>query len=512
MMTFLTETHTRLTLPASAALLGLFVLFGRADSASQSQTTTYTMHSAAGRRNLVVRTGGATPMIALDQLTGTFGLKFTEDRSANGLVISTRGDRIFAFPGQSFVRAAGRVVALDGPVQRDRNTWLAPLDFLTKALGPAIGETIVIRRSSRLVLVGNVRVPEVGARIERTSAGARVVIAVQPATPARVVREGNRLTVRFEANALDPAAIGGFIPEFVTAAKVDGTAIIFDLGPSAVSHRVEDNRAAGTLAIEVFPAPVAPPKPRPTPPPPPTGPPQVDLPQSGIRTVVIDPGHGGDDGGAEGAGGAKEKDVTMLMARRLKATIEGRLGLRTLLTRDGDETVSLDRRTEMANNNKADVFVSLHANWSARAALRGIQIYTQGLDEHRGAGAAQIGGQRRTVPVVGGGSRVIEPVPWHLAQLPFVDQSATLGAVLTRHFAERSVLLSAKPAIQGPMRILMGANMPAVLIELGFLSNAEDEKALGSVEWQSSVIDGIVAALSEVRRGLPASAPMLESR
>jgi N-acetylmuramoyl-L-alanine amidase len=103
-------------------------------------------------------------------------------------------------------------------------------------------------------------------------------------------------------------------------------------------------------------------------------------------------------------------------------------------------------------------------------------------------------------------------VPWHLAQLPFVDQSATLGAVLTRHFAERSVLLSGKPAIQGPMRILMGANMPAVLIELGFLSNAEDEKALGSVEWQSSVIDGIVAALAEVRRGLPASAPMLESR
>ena len=115
-----------------------------------------------------MRTGVTPETIALEQLAGTFGLTFTEDRAANGLVIGTRGERIFAFPGQSFVRAADRVIALDGPVQRDRNAWIVPIDFLTKALGPAIGEPIVIRRSSRLILVGDVRVPEIGGKVERT--------------------------------------------------------------------------------------------------------------------------------------------------------------------------------------------------------------------------------------------------------------------------------------------------------------------------------------------------------
>src|SRR4029079_13358437 len=97
------------------------------------------------------------------------------------------------------VRAGARVGALDGPVQRDRNVWLVPIDFLTKALGPSIGQPIVIRRASKLILVGGVRVPEIGGGVERTATGARVVITMQPPTPYRVSRDGNRLIVRFDA-------------------------------------------------------------------------------------------------------------------------------------------------------------------------------------------------------------------------------------------------------------------------------------------------------------------------
>jgi hypothetical protein len=180
----------------------LFALMLTASPSSQGQTTTFTLYSADAKRSVIVRNGNPE-MVALEQLTNTFGLTFTEDRVANGVVIGTRGERILAIPGQSFVRTAGRVVQLNGPVQRERNTWIVPLDFLTKALAPAINESIVIRRSSKLILVGSIRVPEVGGHVERTAGGAKVVIAAQPATPYKVTRDGNRLTVRFEAVALD---------------------------------------------------------------------------------------------------------------------------------------------------------------------------------------------------------------------------------------------------------------------------------------------------------------------
>jgi N-acetylmuramoyl-L-alanine amidase len=98
-------------------------------------------------------------------------------------------------------------------------------------------------------------------------------------------------------------------------------------------------------------------------------------------------------------------------------------------------------------------------------------------------------------------------VPWDLAQLPFADDSAAFAAILARHFAEKGVPLHPRAATPAPMRILMGAHMPAVLIEMGFLSNADDEKALGSAEWQTMLIDGVIAALTEMRRGASASAP-----
>ena len=101
-------------------------------------------------------------------------------------------------------------------------------------------------------------------------------------------------------------------------------------------------------------------------------PPLLDLaPTGGIRTIVVDAGHGGTEDGAHGPGGTLEKNVTLSVARRLKAALEARLGVRVILTRDADATVELDERAALANNNKADLFVSLHANASVRASAVG---------------------------------------------------------------------------------------------------------------------------------------------
>src|SRR5207244_2902907 len=102
-------------------------------------------------------------------------------------------------------------------------------------------------------------------------------------------------------------------------------------------------------------------------PPTPTAAPPLDLSllgpaTGGLRTIVIDPGHGGEDEGVKGAGGTKEKDLVLAVARRLKAAIEGRLGVRVVLTREDDHNVALVNRAAIANNSKAALFISLHAN------------------------------------------------------------------------------------------------------------------------------------------------------
>ena len=513
MMDVLTRTPARSSLISSAVTMAAWcVLAAQSASALQGQSITYTLYSPEGKRSVIVRSG-SPDTVALEQLAGTFGLTFTEDRAANGLIIGTKSERIFAFPGQSFVRAAGKVIALDGPLQRERNAWVAPIDFLTKALVPASGQSIVIRRSSKLILVGAVRVPEVAIRIERTAAGARVSIAVQPMAPHKTSRDGNKLTVKFDAAALDATPATGFIAEFASAVKIDGTSVIVDLGPQAEVMKEAEDRTAGLLTFELMPAPPPPPPPPPSPAPgtakpapaaPPAGPPQVDL-SPGLQTIAIDAGHGGDDLGAVGADGVREKDLTLALARRLKATIEARLGLRVLMTRENDDLVTLDRRTEIANNNKADIFISLHANWSVRNSARGAQIYTPVVEAPR-PGGRQLDPKQATVPALGGGVRRVDAVPWDLAQLPFVDQSTSLGAILERQFTERQVALFARPTAQAPMRILRGAHMPAVLIELGFLSNGDDESLINAAGFQTNIFDGFLAALGEVRRGMPPGA------
>ena len=488
-----------LPLAASIAVstsIAVAVLYGQ---------NSYALYTPEGKLNLVVRSG-SPETFALEQLAAPFGLTFTEDRVANGLVITTRKGRIVAVPGQSFIQVAGRgVVGLDAPIRRERNSWVAPIDFLVKGLGPAIGEPVVIRRSSKIILVGNVRLPQVGGRVEKTPGGARVVLTVEPATPHRVSRDGSKLTVRFDAVALDMTPLTGFIPDFASAARVAGQSLIIDLGPSVATFTVNNTPDGASIDL-LLPAPVAPPTPAATP----TGPPQAaTLPQiemvPGIRTIVIDPGHGGDDEGAKGTNDTWEKDLTLQVARRLKAAIETRLGIRVLLTRDADEVLTVDRRAAFANYNKADLFLSLHANASVRAAARGAQVYSLDVANYPRL-PTEAESKRRTVPTLGGGTRVIEPVPWELAQLPFAGQSAGFAATVVQQFGGRSVALHTRATATAPLRVLAGANMPAVLIELGFLSNANDAAFMGGNEGQAAIVEALLAAVTEVRRGFPAVA------
>jgi N-acetylmuramoyl-L-alanine amidase len=217
-------------------------------------------------------------------------------------------------------------------------------------------------------------------------------------------------------------------------------------------------------------------------------------------TIVIDPGHGGEDMGAKGSDGVVEKDLTLVVARRLRAALEGRLGARVLLTRDDDRQVPLDERTAVANNNKADLFLSLHVNASLRPTTAGASVYVAAFSDADRAEAAMAPAR---VPVYGGGVRDIELVPWNLAQIRHVGQSAELGRLI-HNTLEGRVLLDSRPFTLAPFRVLESANMPAALIEMGYLSNPQQEAQLRSAEFQAAFVQAVADAVLRFRDQLTA--------
>jgi N-acetylmuramoyl-L-alanine amidase len=213
---------------------------------------------------------------------------------------------------------------------------------------------------------------------------------------------------------------------------------------------------------------------------------------------VIDAGHGGAEEGAKGPGGALEKQVTLSVARRLKAALESRLGLRVILTRDGDTTIGLDERAAVANNNKADLFVSLHANASPRAAISGAQVFYLSLDEYGDAAERAAHTESESLAVFGGGSRDIELILWDMAQARYIKESAALAQSVEASLRQR-IPMNARAIQQAPFRVLVGANMPAVLVEMGFITNPGQEKQLQSDEFQNQIVQSLVESITRFR-------------
>jgi N-acetylmuramoyl-L-alanine amidase len=459
-------------------------------------------------------------MFALDDLTKLFELTVREDSLAGGLTVTARTQSIVLTPGQSLASVGGRLISLPAPPARDGRSWFVPVDFVPRALAPALGTPLELRKPSRLILVGGVRVPRIAGNVENLGALVRLTLDVAPQTPHAIVQDGNRIVVKFEAETLDATLPAVSAPDLIQNIRVgEGASVVLDLGPRFGSFRTSDlpgDRGSGRIVIDVItqttaaaPAGTAPAAPPATPPP------LLDLaPSGGIRTIVVDAGHGGVEDGAHGPGGTLEKNVTLSVARRLKSALEARLGVRVILTRDGDDTVDLDERAALANNNKADLFVSLHANASVRASAAGAEVFYLSLEEYGDQAQRVAKGETEALPVFGGGTRDIEVILWEMAQARYIEESAALAKEVEAGLRER-VLMSPRAIQQAPFRVLVGANMPAVLVEMGFITNAEQERQLVSEPFQSSIVQSLIDSIIRYRDKLasprpagPAAAPV----
>lgn len=218
-----------------------------------------------------------------------------------------------------------------------------------------------------------------------------------------------------------------------------------------------------------------------------------------VREVVIDPGHGGAEEGAKAPSGLMEKEMTLDIARRLAALLRAD-NFDVTLTRDGDEDLSLDARAAVADNKHADIFISLHANASRSPSARGAETYflaSEATDDAARTTAAlenDAVGMGKSAPAEG----ELPLILWDLAQVEYLKESAHLGGVIQARLNE-ALGLKDRGVKQAPFRVLVGATCPAVLVELGFVTNADEEKLLASPDHRRRLAEALAAAVKQFR-------------
>jgi N-acetylmuramoyl-L-alanine amidase len=492
--------------PVTAILILAFV----ASTGGQDLTpaTPLTLVSREGRRPIPTTVQAGREVVALDDVATLFRVTVKEDTLAGGVTVSYRGRTIVASANRPMASVDGRVVSLPSPVIRTGNRWLVPIEFLSVALASIYDQRIELRRASRLVLLGEVRLPRVTTNIDFPGPPTRASIEIAPAAPVTVSTEQGRLVVRVEADALDlPSATGGGLVQLIRQGEQPNQ-IVITMTEAAGTPRatVTTVNNVARVAIEVPAAATSESKAPPVEPRVPDGeprPPEPD-PRASIvatrswQTIVIDPGHGGDDVGVRGVKGIEEKQLTLDIARRLRMMVENRLGLRVILTREDDRTVALDERAAVANNGKANLLISLHVNGSRVPDQSGAEIFHLQLDRESEEVVRAATAEGASLPSLGGGVRRLDLIPWDLAQARHLDESSVLASVLQEEL-QRQIPMSGHPIRQAPMRLLAAANMPAALVEVAYLTNPRQEARLNSDDFKTTVAQAVFSAIVRFR-------------
>jgi len=226
----------------------------------------------------------------------------------------------------------------------------------------------------------------------------------------------------------------------------------------------------------------------------------MSSPSQRIKTVVIDPGHGGLEPGAKGRFGTQEKYVVLAISLKLKTLIERNLALRVVLTREEDVDVSLETRAAKANNNKADLFLSIHANSSYRKEARGSETYflsAESTDEEaRRLAYLENNPSQPEKGISGENEEEIKMILWDLAQTAYLNQSSLLAESIQNKL--NSLFGTKNRGIkQAPFKVLTGVACPAVLLEVAFISNVFDERDLRKEDIQNKIAQAIFQGLED---------------
>jgi N-acetylmuramoyl-L-alanine amidase len=238
-------------------------------------------------------------------------------------------------------------------------------------------------------------------------------------------------------------------------------------------------------------------------------PPQVTR----MITIALDPGHGGEDPGAIGRGGSREKDVVLAIAKRLKAKLEEQPNIRVMLTRDGDYFVPLHVRVQKARKVQADLFMSIHADAWVEPTARGSSVFVLSEKGATSTAARWLANKENAADLIGGVNikshdRQLAGVLLDLSTTAQINDSLKLGKAVLNEIGGINRLHKAAVE-QAGFAVLKAPDIPSILIETAFISNPEEEEKLGDDAYQNQMAD---AVLKGVRKYFAKNPPLAKSK
>jgi len=472
--------------------------------------------------------------------------------SGQGTLRTSAGDRPFTFieqSGQTYVSAEEVTTALGGTLTPDANGFKVAIGNNVAAFGPdsrygVIRDDLIEMPVPAIIIEGKPYVPwqfyqgllaktasldvawdasahvlslrpltrdAVGVQVSVANVEgiSKIVLTLSAQGEYAILREPDAYVVRFKVPVRplpeqvyeDPhiakvTFVGSDLRIQLTAADVVGDAYQLDSPPRVV---LDLRKAAAPTPGSPLPLPGF----RPA----------ADLP--GIRTIVIDAGHGGKEVGAVGPGGLLEKDVTLAVARKLAASLASKTGARIVMTREDDSVVSLDQRTAIANQYKADLFLSVHMNAAVVKDAKGSETYYLSLEASDEL--AKKAAETENASAAADASSDLKMILWDLAQQAYIDESSRFAQAIQEEL-NAATSVANRGVKQAPFKVLIGATMPAALVEVGFISNAEEEGKLKTDAFQSVMVEAITRAvvryktdyetrIGVIRPAAPAPAP-----
>jgi len=232
-----------------------------------------------------------------------------------------------------------------------------------------------------------------------------------------------------------------------------------------------------------------------------------------LVTIVLDPGHGGEDPGAVGRGGSYEKNVTLSVARRLKEKIDATPSMRSVLTRDGDYFIPLQQRVQKARRVQADLFVSVHADAFVKVTARGSSVFVLSETGASSSAARWLANKENSADLVGGVNLGVKD-PYlartllDLSQTATINDSLKLGKDVLGELGRINTLHKGQVE-QAGFAVLKAPDIPSILIETAFISNPEEEARLNDEAYQDRMAEAI---LKGIRRYFAKNPPLAKSK
>ncbi|MBM3319396.1 MAG: N-acetylmuramoyl-L-alanine amidase [Candidatus Eisenbacteria bacterium] len=477
--------------------------------------------SAAAAENLVVRhADGRTSDLVLETREEGSYLRASDvslllgaslDRRTDLLKMTIRlGDhRVKVTAENPNIVVDGAVVRLLSPVLFRDGDFLLPLELVGDLLAGLAPFPARWESASGVLHIGSVGRRILGVRLEEHPGRADATILTAGRPDFEEERGGiGTIVIRFPSleiadDSLPPPGDESLIAGWVWEVRADSVFLRVLPGAACLEHRVERRVRPEGVRIRLSAAPIGDlgdavsaavevltrPKGERT---------------SGESVVVVDPGHGGSDAGGLLPGGLPEKTLALDLALRLRRALEGIGGMRVVLTREEDIDLSIRSRAESANRARGDLFVSLHVNGSLAERRSGPETYVHALarsgEERIRKAIAEAASLYGETPLGGALTEEIRLVPWEAVQQLHGARSREAARGIEEELRGAGGIDSAR-AREAPVAVLVGVDMPAVLVEVGFATHLEEGALLASDEERARLAASLARAIARFLRG-----------